>query len=144
MLNGCAIFQQTKLDKKWPQKLAFIDRFDFDRNLVREGFIITVTKDTLKGYFKIYKDYGEFNGEPKPVPFVPFGKTKVSDITNLKLNDIDRIRARQPNGVDSVDYIPYKSAICMLLGKEKKYTYSTINGTRLSLLPMGSMPIPHI
>jgi hypothetical protein len=50
---GCVSIQKTELGKKWPKKTSFVDRFDIDPPLVKEGYILTTNNDTLKGYFKL-------------------------------------------------------------------------------------------
>jgi hypothetical protein len=114
---GCATLKETKLDKKWPQRLSVIDQFDIDPPLVKEGYILTKNNDTLKGYFKM-RELNEFNMPSMPIPFLPFNKTKATDIINIKIDSINYIRKKLAKETDSVDYIPFESTLWLVLGRK--------------------------
>jgi hypothetical protein len=116
---SCATLKQTKLDKKWPRGLPFIDQFDIDPPLVKEGYILMKNNDTLKGYFKM-RELNEFNVPSKPIPFLPFNKTSVSDIINIKIDSINYIRKKLAKGTDSADYVPFESTLWLVLGRKNR------------------------
>jgi hypothetical protein len=116
---GCVSIQKTELDKKWPKKISFVDRFDIDPPLVKGGYILTTNNDTLKGYFKLRR-YSEVNVPSQPILFLPFVKTKATDIVNIKINDINYIRVKQQHAVDSLDYKSFDSNLWLVIGQRNE------------------------
>jgi len=116
-VNSCSR-PPSELDRKWPdyQVLRRIGdrRYDYMTAPVREGYVLTRKKDTLRGYVKI----ANFNhGRMKVFSLLPFDKTKESDIINVPLEDIDYIQVQLPEGHDSVRYGIVEGSTCRILGE---------------------------
>lgn len=118
---GCVA--PSGLDKKWPDYKHLRRIGDgtvyYLSAPVREGYIFTKNKDTLKGYIKIF-NYNKLHSHLLYFPLLPFNKTKATDIIDVKLEDIDFIRVKRPNSNDSEDYGLVDSNTWLLIGRKNQ------------------------
>jgi hypothetical protein len=140
---GWSSYYNDEISEKWPKHHRISHLFDppagsaSEDYIVTEGYILTKNNDTLKGYIKIPFHNTRFEKPSKPIPFLPFNKTKATDIINVKLDSINYIRIKQAQSTDSADFIPFKSSIWLLVGRKnniaiyyrgwRQYIYDTEN-----------------
>lgn len=108
----------SALDKKWPDykllRRLGDGKYDYMTAPVREGYVVTRKKDTVRGYVKI----ANFNhGRMKYLSLLPFDKTKESDIINIPVEDVDVIQVKLPGGDDLARYRIIEGSTCRILGE---------------------------
>jgi hypothetical protein len=113
---SCATMKGTVLDKKWPEKPAFTDQFDIDPPLVKEGYIITRSNDTLNGYFKL-RQYSDYQVAMLPLSFLPMDKTRKKDIFPVSIDTVNDVRVNEPVG-EAADLVPLGSTLWQVSGSK--------------------------
>ena len=118
-LSSCGIFgRQAKLDRSWPIKYGFGTVLYLTPT--REGYIVKNDNDTLKGYIRMATLYGS-GYRITDVPVLPFNRTGISGMINVKLEDINFVHMKMSlNSPDTENYMPITSAMWQILGGNDK------------------------
>jgi hypothetical protein len=115
ILTGCFLSEQRRLDHMWPAKYEFGSPFQLAS--VQEGYILTKTGDTLRGYIKMVTLNYHFD-KVADVPLLPFNKKGETDIIKVPLEDIDYVRIRLTHHAIAEDYMPIGPAMWHILAEK--------------------------
>ena len=96
-LIGCHS-PERQLTKEWPEKKPLLTTA-----VVAKGYILTITRDTLKGLVHVNPGYPLDH-----ISLLPANKSTSSDIIEVKTDDIDCISLESFEGRVAMDYMPVK------------------------------------